>query len=187
MSDFKCIICGESWDAFRHGDMFEWEANLFKVGAGCPYCEGTSETNWKRPEPIVLWECAACGVQVETNPNVLSSCEDRLEWNLPHDAPATKWWHSHNFNKVRPTEEPAHIFDKTSNDPKAVCEFCLDHCEHCGAPISKTLECDDVYDEGWCGTPEGYNAQNSFCINCIENEFCSECGLLNDDCECECK
>jgi len=140
MSDTKCIVCGEPWDAYgvRHGDMLEWEADLFRKGAGCPRCEGTptkpfgpntifdfdngdedpmdrivayeNQTErpiWKRPEPEIVWACVACGVQVVINPDVSTSHEDRLEWNLSHDAPATKWWRSHKFDSIRPTEEPS--------------------------------------------------------------------------------
>ncbi len=45
MADIRCAVCGEPWDAYgvRHGDMKPWEAVLFRAGAGCPACEGTSD------------------------------------------------------------------------------------------------------------------------------------------------
>ena len=50
MSDIKCVVCGEPYDAYglNHGDMFAWETDLFRKGAGCPSCEG------RKPE--VAWE-----------------------------------------------------------------------------------------------------------------------------------
>jgi hypothetical protein len=43
MSDIRCVVCGEPWDAWgaNHGDMLPWELKLFRQGAGCPSCEGT--------------------------------------------------------------------------------------------------------------------------------------------------
>lgn len=40
MSDIRCAICGEPWDAYgvRHGDMTPPEADLFLQGRGCPDC-----------------------------------------------------------------------------------------------------------------------------------------------------
>lgn len=42
MSDIRCGVCGEPYDAWgvRNGDMARWEAELFRKGAGCPCCEG---------------------------------------------------------------------------------------------------------------------------------------------------
>lgn len=42
MPDINCTVCIEPWDAWgaRHGDMAPWEYTLFKLGAGCPCCEG---------------------------------------------------------------------------------------------------------------------------------------------------
>ena len=44
MSDIKCAVCGEPWNAYgvADGDMLRWEADLFRAGAGCPACEGVA-------------------------------------------------------------------------------------------------------------------------------------------------
>jgi len=36
MSDIRCVVCGEPWEAYgvNHGDMLPWEAKLFRAGAG---------------------------------------------------------------------------------------------------------------------------------------------------------
>lgn len=48
MSDIRCAVCAEPWDAYGvfHGDMLPWESRLFRAGAGCPCCKGhaTAET-----------------------------------------------------------------------------------------------------------------------------------------------
>lgn len=43
--DIHCVQCGEPWDAYgaRHGDMEQWQYDLFRKGAGCPCCEGKPE------------------------------------------------------------------------------------------------------------------------------------------------
>lgn len=58
MSDVLCVVCGEPWDFYgaRHGDMESWEYRLFKLGAGCPSCEGKSEGPGFDPESIISFE-----------------------------------------------------------------------------------------------------------------------------------
>lgn len=196
----------------NHGDMLEWERVLFRQGAGCPGCKGVVPANrfhpesiadiengdedpmirlnayedsiegrapkWERPEPKVFWTCDGCDVQVIGNPDYREEHEDYLEYHLPRDARGNKWWHSHPYDRGMPEKEPAHKFGDQN-----VCEFCLDHCEGCGAPVSSLIETSDVYDEGWCITLEGYGYQDVFCITCVES-VCSECDCLPDDCEC---
>lgn len=46
MGDIHCRVCGEPWDAYgirHHEDMTEREANAFRLGLGCPCCEGETE------------------------------------------------------------------------------------------------------------------------------------------------
>jgi hypothetical protein len=44
--DIPCAVCGELYEAYGifHGDLNEWEKDLFLAGAGCPCCEGISDT-----------------------------------------------------------------------------------------------------------------------------------------------
>lgn len=191
----------------NHGDMLPWEAKLFRAGAGCPSCEGQApETpweprgisdvengdgdpmerimaleryqdgkapKWERPTDPILWTCDACGVQV-----VRDQDDDELKYDLPHGARGAKWYHSHNYDRGAPDEEPEHVFGASS-----VCEFCLSHCDGCGEPVSSILEVGDTYDPGWCTTLEPYGCGNVYCIACVEST-CSECELLPDDCSC---
>lgn len=218
MSDIRCVVCGEPWDAYgiSHGDMLAWEADLFRKGAGCPCCKGErpeepfefqtladcengdgdpmeriiakdaadshNPPKWEEPESPVLWVCDACGVEVfrdisEEYYNGTKKEGVKLRYRIPPTAKCAKWYSSHTFYND-PDETPAHIFENGTR----VCEYCLDHCAGCGAAVSKTLETDDVYDDGWCGTPEGYYP-SVYCIDCVETT-CGECGYFPDDCIC---
>jgi len=205
--DIKCVVCGEPWDAYgvNNGDMLDWEADLFKKGAGCPCCEGSvpegerfhpesyedvengdgdpierlyayqdsidgKSPKWVRPEPEVLWTCEGCGVQAIKSPD-----DGELEYYLPPNAPGAKWYHSHRYSRSLPEEKPAHVFDKD----RPVCEFCLNHCDHCGKEICDTLSYDDTYEDG-NSFPDG---NSSFCVECFET-ICSECGCFVEDCQC---
>lgn len=54
MTDTYCVVCGEPWDywGLRHGDMQAWEVDLFRAGAGCPYCEGEKPAEPWEPESL---------------------------------------------------------------------------------------------------------------------------------------
>ena len=210
MSDVKCVVCGEPWDYYGmlHGDMLKWESELFRKGAGCPCCKGVipeggaprpetlediengdgdpierlmlmenveKRPEWIRPKDPVLWTCKGCGVEVIRNVD-----NDKIEYHLPHDAKAMKWYHSHDFSSGEPTEEPAHIF----KPDEPVCEFCLRNCSGCGVPVCSLLDYGDGYD-GYCGITERYGCgvDAVFCTGCLEI-MCAECGGLPDDCDC---
>jgi hypothetical protein len=123
---------------------------------------------WKEPEPTVLWTCEGCGVEVVRDE---SECwldgktlkGEPIQYRVPPKAKCRQWYHSHDFDRGSPEAEPARTFGKA-----AICEFCLDSCEGCGAPVSSTLECGDVYDEGWCAsTSDGHGV---LCVECVGHE-----------------
>jgi len=78
MNDVSCEVCGEPWNLYGvdHGDMYRWEAVLFKRGLGCPCCgpsRGDDEPEldeWIKPEPLPIegCECHSCGVKVGLDP-----------------------------------------------------------------------------------------------------------------------
>lgn len=204
--DIKCIVCGEPWDAYgvSNGDMAKWEAELFRKGAGCPCCKGvmpekpfepqsifdlengdddefdrlvawenvSKRPEWKPPEPKILWTCEGCGVQV-----VESIENGELEYHLPPGAKGAKWYHSHPYYKGEPGKAPAHVFGGSP-----VCEFCLDHCHHCGEPVCSTLEYGDTWDAGNC-VP--YETWYVICMDCATSQ-CEHCGGWSDDESCDC-
>lgn len=223
MSDVRCVVCGEPWDYWgaRHGDMKQWEWELFRKGAGCPACEGEPngyepETlsdvefgdldpgeriaaredheakrapEWKASEPEVVWTCSGCGVQVVRDPDELytdgsSTTGDALCYHVPRGARAAQWYNSHPFTyRGEPTEEPAHTFE----GGETVCEFCLDHCDHCGREVCGTLEGGDCYSDDQAFTlPEHQNGMRCtyHCIDCVEHQ-CETCGQIGEDCTCE--
>jgi len=205
--DTKCIVCGEPWDYWgaRHGDMAPWEYELFSKGAGCPCCEGqpngyTPETifdvelgdedcvhrieamdadnrpEWKEPPPpppVILWTCDGCGVEVRKDPQ-----DNELYYHTPPKAPGAKWYHSHNYSRGCPDEEPVATFGK-----QKVCEFCVTSCDHCGKKVSPTITTEDVYDEGWCTLRKNSEV---LCVNCVST-WCEECGAFFDKDGCQCQ
>jgi len=192
----------------RNGDMEKWEADLFNVGSGCPCCKGEkpsagyfepttisdvengdedpmgrilaienreSRPRWEKPESVLLWKCDGCGVEI------LRDANGDLEYKA--GKPGTEWYHSHPYWKWEDRKtgklseelsEPAHKFGE-----HAVCEFCLEHCVHCGRPISSVLSSSvglETYDDGYSFVGlEGYNYNDAFCIDCIEKQ-CDRCG-----------
>lgn len=82
MSDIKCAVCREPWDAYgmRHGDMAPWEYDLFKKGAGCPCCKGVAPSN------------GADNTEAHLK-SVVFNDEDPDSYALLHtpDAPRPKW------------------------------------------------------------------------------------------------
>ncbi len=203
MSDIKCVKCGEPWDAYgvTHGDMLFWEAKLFKLGAGCPSCEGVSngwepksifdlengdgdegerlaacesKVAWVRPGNPVHWTCDGCGVEAVTDLDT-----GDLEYHVPYKSKASSWYTSHAYlRQGTPDKEPAHTFGTETH----VCEVCLDHCADCGAAISSVIE-GDVYDDGYSiGMPGSHT--ECLCTDCFEHNWCTECESRNEDCSC---
>jgi hypothetical protein len=144
---------------------------------------------WRAPEPVVHWTCAACGVRVVTDPDSMLTdgsghTGGEPEYDLPAGAPGSQWYHSHPYDRGTPETEPAHTFYAGTPQAAPVCEFCLDHCEHCGAAVCSGLDCADVYSEGYCAQLEGWDQDDLFCIECIVAQ-CEGCGQIGpDDCTC---
>lgn len=205
--DIRCVVCGEPWDAYgvTHGDMFPWEAKLFKAGAGCPSCEGVpngfapstlSDVENGDEDPMIRivqaervaeglapkWERPvdpvhwACDLCGIEVVTDLDSGE--LEYRAPWKSKARDWHVSHNPRNGCPEEEPAHVFGRETR----ACEFCLDSCTDCGAKISSQIE-GDAYCEG-VSFPQPGNYHDCVCIDCLE-KYCSDCENRYEECSCE--
>ena len=130
-------------------------------------CLNGTAPKWERPELKTVWQCDGCGVQAVEDPDYLHYdgtkvvC-DGLSYQLPHDAKGQQWFNSHPYGMGRPDREPAATFGEDR-----VCEFCLSHCEECGAEVSGVLEFGDMYDEGYCVTHPDYFDRVA-CLNCYE-------------------
>ena len=205
--DRLCMHCGEPYSEPAM-DMAKWEYELFKLGAGCPCCEGdpakrwvpetqsdfnamayngdedpfdrivlmeedAKRPKWERPKDPVIWTCVGCGVEVIRNVD-----NGVLEYRVPRDSKAWGWYSSHDFNRLKPMDEPAHVFGK-----EPVCENCYSTCDGCGEPICATLDYGDVYDDGWCSALEGQHYTDLFCIGCVEAQ-CQQCLGIGDNCTC---
>jgi len=201
--DIYCVVCGEPWDAYgvNNGDMLHWEVKLFKLGAGCPCCEGNppdgkqfEPTNFEHVENgdedpmerIFAYQDFKEGKAPKwerPEPKVFWTCDgcgvqvrsdpdlNELEYHSP-DAKI-----NHLYSHGNPQKKPAHKFGESS-----VCEFCLENCNVCGKDVSSHLDHGDVYDPGWCGYDE-YN-DDVICVECLESQ-CSDCHRQHEDCECE--
>lgn len=188
MSDIKCVVCGEPWDAYgvTHGDMLKWEAKLFRAGAGCPSCEGVpngfapesifdvengdedpmlrilaaervaegTQPKWERPEDPKHWECDGCGVQVRTDLDT-----NELVYYCPWGT-ASRYSEYEFERHGTPEKTPAHTFDGGF----AVCEFCLESCDKCGAHLSHRIK-GDVYDDGYVWKVSG-DDEHAYCSDC---------------------
>ena len=150
MSDIRCVVCGEPWDAYgiTHGDMAPWEAKLFRAGAGCPCCEG--EPNGWTPEKISDVENGDEDPMVRIMQAEAVSEGKAPKWERPEDP--VHWTCDSCGNSVvtdldtgelawaryrafgwsqEPTEEPEHTFTSGT----CVCCDCYQTCDHCGEPV----------------------------------------------------
>lgn len=177
MSDIRCVVCGEPWDAYgvRHGDMLPWEATLFRAGAGCPSCEGTPN-GWK-PEGIfdlangdedeMVRLIAAERVADGTAPKwerpadpvhwTCDGCGVEVITDLDVCDPSEALEYRVPFKSKAHGWYSSHPFNRHGDPEKTpahtfehgakVCEFCLEHCTECGCALSSHLELEQ-YDDG---------------------------------------
>lgn len=198
--DIKCVACGEPWDSYgiNNGDMLPWESALFKIGAGCPCCEGKPDVPfvptsifdvengdddplhrihaWENFQhgKAPKWERPADPVHWDCAHCGVQSVTDletgELEYNLPPDAPGHQWYHSHPYHRGTPELEPAHTFA----EGEAVCEFCIIHCGDCGTPLSDLNT--EPYTDGYTFYIEGEcpaNGGTPYCEDCVGNAECT--------------
>lgn len=195
MSDIKCVVCGEPWDAYgvSHGDMLLWEAKLFKAGAGCPSCEGQApETGQFQPTSIAdiengdedpavrlsVHEDYAQGIApVWERPKdtLLWSCascgieaiRDADDNSLVYRAPyKSRASYEYWHRSLEATEVPEHVFDEDT----AVCEQCLCKCAECGEPIAPNDPGDGGYPDPRCGYYENDRLCSEDCLSVAESE-----------------
>lgn len=127
MGTIRCSVCSEPWDAYGvfHGDMLNWQAELFKTGAGCPCCEGTppegvdpEESRFSQARDIILggaWD----------DPHAFSSVNElglevkRPEWKRPED-PVVFTCEQCSGEIRRNIEETLEIFHEERCPPKMI-------------------------------------------------------------------
>lgn len=170
MSDIRCVVCGEPWDAYgvNHGDMLKWEAKLFKAGAGCPCCEG--EPNGYEPtrlsdvengdeDPMLRIQAREAHEEGKapkwerpTDP-LLWACDgckirvvrdvdtDEPSYEAPYGSRASyEYW----WRNQDAPEKPEHTFTDTKwSDDIHVCERCYETCSECSTPIPPEEGYDD--------------------------------------------
>lgn len=170
--DVKCVVCGEPWDfqGIDGGDMFRWEAKLFKVGSGCPTCEGVAPAGGYEPTTLadVEYGDRDPGERIQARerheegkapkwerpePTVLWSCEgcgvvmrldpdtDTLECHAPYGTLAYRC----SLDKQEPMAEPAHVFE---GERAKVCAECVVTCHDCISNYCEECqECDCTCEE----------------------------------------
>lgn len=163
MSDIRCVVCGEPWDAYgvRHGDMLKWEADLFRKGAGCPSCEGTPPEGGYEPKTIFdiengdedpMLRILAREAHEEGSAPKWERPKDVLVWScddcgvevrrdadddaLVYVAPykSRASYEYWHRNEDAP-EKPEHSFEIAKDTFLHVCEKCYTTCEECGEPV----------------------------------------------------
>lgn len=210
MSDVLCFVCNEPWDSYgaRHGDMIPWEYDLFRKGAGCPCCEGESQTNaddkaynaakqavfdstdddelvdnfvhaiGKRPK----WERPENPVLWECE-----SCRCKVVENLdlPIEGGFELEWEFHKNVHWRvqnsyddPTENPPHQIEGD-----AYCEVCVSLCSDCGDTAVFNDGGPDLYGPGGSiPTPgQGYYTNHRTCMDCYE-QYYAHCDVCEESC-----
>ncbi len=128
---------------------------------------------WAPPPDTTLWACAGCGVEAVR----LGVDPSELQYHLPRGAKGHHWWSSHPFNRSVPDDVPAHGF----GGDVQVCEFCLKHCDECGAEVCHTLEYGDCYDAGWCHTEDG---RHYYCVEHLPSDE-DDCDSDDSSADCE--
>lgn len=195
--DIKCVICGEPWDAYgvSHGDMKKWEAALFKLGAGCPRCEGVEpETSW-HPETIMDIENGDEDPVIRLNlyedrstrpkwappePKLLYKCDacgcqimEDLAGEDPEACVFPRGGQLHKLMKLERISDTdlRNPFKLGKNEEFTVCPVCIEHCDESGCTKKLCSELStDAYD-GLASFPGGECGQNwndTFCIDHFE-------------------
>lgn len=204
MSDIRCVVCGEPWDSYgvTHGDMLQWEAKLFRAGAGCPACKG--EPNGWIPETISHVEngdedpmsrILAAERVANGNAPKWERPEDPKHWecdgcgvqvrtdlddgSLVYHCPfgSVAYYNEYEFEKHgTPEKTPAHTFEGGFK----VCELCLTSCDTCGEALSYRIEgdcCADGY--VWRVSNDDTHA---YCADCIFEAEREEAQIVWRDC-----
>ena len=179
--DVNCNVCGEPWDRYGvlHGDMNDWQKDLFIAGAGCPCCEGEAPEEkcvddmvilrsriggefemacsiigdpvpqWERPADKLICECEVCGVKLMKD----ASTDD------PYLLDCTPMTH------YADCEDPA-LWSRHAG-LEEVCPDCQVHCDDCEVEL---IEGADIYDGGIVFAEGDYYRRYPLCVDC----YCSK-------------
>ena len=187
--DVNCNKCGEPWDRYGvlHGDMYDWQKDLFIAGAGCPCCEGEAPEEkcvddmvilrsriggefemacsiigdpvpqWERPADKLTCECEVCGVKLMKD----ASTGDLY---LLDCTSTTNYADVDLLEWSREWSRHAGLED--------VCPDCQVHCDDCEVEL---IEGADIYDGGILFAQDDYYYRiHPLCVDCY-------CSKLDED------
>lgn len=215
MSDVKCVVCSENWDYYgaRHGDMEQWEYELFRKGSGCPCCKGIppggkhfepktiSDIEFGDEDPMLrlnAWENSIEGKAPKwekPKPKLFWECEGCGVQVIGDPSFAEN--HEDYLQYYLPINAKAtqwyhsHPFwnGTPEKEPAHIFEADRKVCEFC-------LDHCDRCNREICSTleysdvyddgqsfPNPNGYYSSICVDCIETT-CSECGSFQEDCTC---
>jgi hypothetical protein len=194
MPDILCAICSEPWDYYgvNSGDMNKWEAVLFKLGTGCPCCEGKSDElddathievlrsrinnespmlpnvgfkpKWTRPDDIEVVSCECC------TSKIMKSVDDgEMYYNRCK---------SHPYRYSEPDADPSE-FEKWSRY-KTVCTECQIGCSECGTQLDKLST--DPYEGMVMLMSDDHYGKEPLCVECysVKSSYNEELSELYD-------
>lgn len=200
MGDVHCAVCGEPWDAYgvSFGDMLPWEAKLFRLGAGCPSCEGKS--NYDSDEMLERHlQDRVIDVAWDDDPDPVGEATTKPKWEKPEpqviwtcvgcgvqavmdpDIPEELQWYGgqevHYYRGSGPFKYSKHpdADEAPEQGPsfkvgeKPYCPGCATTCSKCGKTVLKNTEGMDPYDEGYSFCSE--RSYRTVCLSCFEDEM----------------
>ena len=170
MADTHCKICGEPWDIYglSHGDVAAWEANMIKLGHGCPCCIQNGKTpseHYVKPEPLVHFTCSHCKNIITVDQEYITYDGDELVYEKPEsfkteDGVVCEHCHHTHYDtcgkcgKVTIADDMYFIQDLENGI--SLCQDCMDETEVC-------QKCQyTVWSE---------NTENGICNDCMRNQM----------------
>jgi hypothetical protein len=139
---------------------------------------------WKAPDPVLLYKCDACGVEVCEDPSEYPE-RDRFPIFTRKGDPRTSYRLESDRYYSDDEVRTGFTFAQTKDKPR-VCPGCVEHCAECGTECCSRLST-DTYD-GLASFPAnecGGRWTDAVCIDCFERLSSEEEEEEDDETEVE--